>query len=93
MRLVRRAVVPVRIDEDRGGRVGDVVLGDGRDATVAGRTADDAVGVDELGQEVDVEVVAEQHRGQPARAEVLLGGPVVARQGEGRVGDAPKKET
>jgi len=88
---VRLYVVPARVDEDRGGRLGDVVLGDGRDATGAGGTADDAVGLDELGQEVEVEVVAEQHRGQPARAEVLLGGPVVARQGEGRRGGRPEE--
>jgi hypothetical protein len=74
-----------RVAQDRGGDVGDVVLRDGGDATVARRTTDDAVRTGHQRDEVGVQVVAQEGEGEPALTDVLLGVPVIAGQGERRV--------
>jgi hypothetical protein len=70
------------VTEHDGGHGGDVVLSNRGHAALARRAADNTVRPDQHRQEIGVEVVAQERERQSARADVLLGGPVVPGQGE-----------
>jgi hypothetical protein len=74
-----------RIPQHRDRRLGDVVLHHHRGPAVARRSADHAVVADQEGQEIRVQVVAQEGEFQPARPDVLLGGSMVAGQREDRI--------
>jgi hypothetical protein len=71
--------------EHRGRGGGDVVAQDRRRAAAAGRPSDHAVGSDHARDEVHVEVHPQGRQREAARADVLLGRPVMPRQREGRI--------
>ena len=74
----------VRHDLDGDGR--DVRARHRRQPSVTGRPADHPVLPRHQRREVEVEVVAEEGVAQAALPDVLLGGPVVAAEGERAVG-------
>lgn len=60
--------------------------GDGNEASLACRPADDPVWPGEMRHEVLVEAVAQEGPADPGVLQVLLGGVVLAGQGELRIG-------
>ena len=74
-----------RVEQHGDSDVGNVVTRHAREPTVPCRTRNHAVGADHERKHIEVEVVTQEDEGHSAAANVLLGVPVVAREGERRL--------
>jgi hypothetical protein len=61
-----------RIEQDRRNGIRDVVFSHGRYASAARRTANDAILAGKRRQQVGVEVIAQERKGQAQRTDMLL---------------------
>jgi len=82
--VVRPSVVPVG-SKHRDGNVRNVVARHARHPAVAGRAGDDARRGGHAREVVQVQTVAQEREREPGLSDVLLGGIVIACEGEGRI--------